>query len=229
MKNRDTIFNGAMKFKEGRITDITLYEIIDGILGKTSDPTPPDAALRELVEHLTHRYGGGCRTNGTSCVNVWPNQPKNWCDGCLIEKLEAAISAVRPPVAAPDTPGVCDCGSPAVQCNSCAIADYQAAHLDCPTCCPPVAAGIVDHGFASHPLGMKCSICDAPSVPASPPTRDVHALVTALEFAKGAIQDAICLEDGLDGLAGEAVIKMINAALKSVPAVPLDPDYKGGK
>jgi hypothetical protein len=83
---------------------------------------------------------------------------------------------------------------------------------------PPVAAGIVDHGFASHPLGMKCSICDAPSVPASPPTLDIHALVEALEFAKGAIRDAICLEDGLDGLAGERVIQMIDRAI-----------YKGGK
>lgn len=37
--------------------------------------------------------------------------------------------------------------------------------------------------------------------------------VEALEFAQGAILDAIGLEEGLDGAAGEAVIRMIRAAL----------------
>jgi hypothetical protein len=36
----------------------------------------------------------------------------------------------------------------------------------------------------------------------------------ALEFAKGAIMDAIKLEDGLDGAAGQAVVGMIDAALQ---------------
>lgn len=38
-------------------------------------------------------------------------------------------------------------------------------------------------------------------------------LQETLEFAKGAIMDAIYLEDGLDGAAGEAVLEMIDEAL----------------
>ena len=41
-----------------------------------------------------------------------------------------------------------------------------------------------------------------------------HALKIALEFAAGAIQDAIYTEDGLDGLAGEQVLCLIVEALK---------------
>lgn len=37
----------------------------------------------------------------------------------------------------------CDCGGQLTVCASCAVSDYQAAHLDCTTCCPPMlAAGI---------------------------------------------------------------------------------------
>lgn len=37
-----------------------------------------------------------------------------------------------------------------------------------------------------------------------------------LDFCKGAIEDAIYLEDGLDGSAGEAVLKLIDAAKKGL-------------
>jgi len=30
----------------------------------------------------------------------------------------------------------CDCGTPVTMCVDCAVADYQAAHTDCRTCCP---------------------------------------------------------------------------------------------
>lgn len=45
--------------------------------------------------------------------------------------------------------------------------------------------------------------------------------LTALEFAHGAILDAIGLEDGLDGRAGERVLGMINAALIANGRQPL--------
>jgi hypothetical protein len=35
--------------------------------------------------------------------------------------------------------GRCDCGSVLTQCSDCAVADWQAAHADCPTCCPTPA------------------------------------------------------------------------------------------
>ena len=40
-----------------------------------------------------------------------------------------------------------------------------------------------------------------------------NKLREACEFAIGAIEDAISCEDGLDGKAGEAVLKMLRAAL----------------
>lgn len=42
----------------------------------------------------------------------------------------------------------------------------------------------------------------------------VEELEEALKFAVRAIRDAICLEDGLDGAAGEAVLRMIKEALE---------------
>jgi DNA repair exonuclease SbcCD ATPase subunit len=39
--------------------------------------------------------------------------------------------------------------------------------------------------------------------------QEVERLRSALEFAQGAIEDAIGLEDGLDGATGEAILKMI--------------------
>jgi hypothetical protein len=30
----------------------------------------------------------------------------------------------------------CDCGAALTQCSDCAVGDYQAAHIDCRTCCP---------------------------------------------------------------------------------------------
>lgn len=47
--------------------------------------------------------------------------------------------------------------------------------------------------------------------------------IEALEFAHGAILDAIGLEDGLDGAAGAAVLKMLRAALAANGRTP--PDY----
>ena len=41
----------------------------------------------------------------------------------------------------------------------------------------------------------------------------IEKLVEALDFSRGAIEDAIYLDDGLDGDAGQAVIKMIDEAL----------------
>jgi len=60
----------------------------------------------------------------------------------------------------------------------------------------------------------------APPPPDEPPHDRTAQLVEALRFAQGAIQDAICLEEGLDGLAGEAVLKMIRAALAAPPDDP---------
>ena len=45
--------------------------------------------------------------------------------------------------------------------------------------------------------------------------KEVERLRAALEFAKGAIEDAIGLEDGLDGATGESVLKMIEQALET--------------
>jgi len=42
----------------------------------------------------------------------------------------------------------------------------------------------------------------------------------ACEFAIGAIEDAIGLEDGLDGAEGQAVLKMLRAALAASPQEP---------
>jgi hypothetical protein len=46
----------------------------------------------------------------------------------------------------------CDCGALAVQCASCAVADWQAAHPDCPTCCPPIGA----EGASPLPQCERC-------------------------------------------------------------------------
>jgi hypothetical protein len=59
-------------------------------------------------------------------------------------------------------------------------------------------------------LSQKASTLLAAPAPAVP---DVGQALTALEFAAGAIIDAVGLEDGLDGLAGERVLRMINVAL----------------
>lgn len=32
---------------------------------------------------------------------------------------------------------MCDCGRPLTRCSSCVEEEYQAAHPECPTCCPP--------------------------------------------------------------------------------------------
>lgn len=42
-----------------------------------------------------------------------------------------------------------------------------------------------------------------------------NPLLDALEFARGAIVDAICLEDGLDGADGEAVLGVVDDQLKA--------------
>lgn len=47
------------------------------------------------------------------------------------------------------------------------------------------------------------------------PTTPGEQALDALEFAQGAILDAISLEDGLDGEAGHRVILMIREALKA--------------
>lgn len=46
---------------------------------------------------------------------------------------------------------------------------------------------------------------------------EARTLREACEFAIGAIEDAIGLEDGLDGKAGESVLKMLREALASQP------------
>lgn len=45
------------------------------------------------------------------------------------------------------------------------------------------------------------------------PEEKIKKLVDALEFAQGAIFDAIFTEDGLDGAAGEKVLKVIVSSL----------------
>lgn len=61
---------------------------------------------------------------------------------------------------------------------------------------------------------------DVPAVVQAPQQAHEQALV-ALEFAQGAIYDAIGCEDGLDGRAGERVIAMIRAALDANGRPPL--------
>jgi hypothetical protein len=69
-----------------------------------------------------------------------------YCAACQqpftgLEQCPMCISFVdkSPARSAPtgDTPPpACDCGSPLTQCSSCAVADWQAAHPECETCCP---------------------------------------------------------------------------------------------
>jgi hypothetical protein len=70
------------------------------------------------------------------------------------------------------------------------------------------------------------------AVPHQPaPDDPVEIACEALLFAQGAILDAIGLEDGLDGHAGAAVIKMIRLALKAngrePDPFPAELDYQG--
>ncbi len=51
---------------------------------------------------------------------------------------------------------------------------------------------------------------------------EADAALQALEFAHGAILDAIGLDDGLDGQAGQAVLRLIRAALTANGRVPPD-------
>ena len=53
-----------------------------------------------------------------------------------IDELEQALRSSR--LEAGEAPR-CDCGAVLTQCTSCAVADYQAAHLECATCCPKPA------------------------------------------------------------------------------------------
>lgn len=52
------------------------------------------------------------------------------------------------------------------------------------------------------------------------PKSQLQALIEATEFAAGAIEDAIYLEDGLDGAAGEATLKMLRDANPTIPERP---------
>lgn len=64
---------------------------------------------------------------------------------------------------------------------------------------------------AAHPTGTA----DAPaSVHGAPEVARVRALDAALDFAVGAIADAIYREDGLDGAAGEGVLQILAEAKK---------------
>lgn len=72
------------------------------------------------------------------------------------------------------------------------------------------------HFIAAAPCLVRglLAICEEPRALA----------IEALEFASGAIHDAIGLEDGLDGLAGERVLGLIRRALEAngrpLPPVP---------
>ncbi len=48
----------------------------------------------------------------------------------------------------------------------------------------------------------------------------IRELEQAVEFAAGAIEDAIYLEDGLDGASGEATLKLLRDAHHTIPARP---------
>lgn len=67
----------------------------------------------------------------------------------------------------------------------------------------------IDKGFEHYAQWafLKCANELQAALPA------FNEALTALSFAEGAIIDAISVEDGLDGGAGEAVLKMIRAAL----------------
>lgn len=63
--------------------------------------------------------------------------PINWGERTFNEEGVALIeSALRAAQEAALREAACDCGAKLTTCASCAVADYQAAHTDCATCCP---------------------------------------------------------------------------------------------
>jgi hypothetical protein len=55
-------------------------------------------------------------------------------------KLDAALAASAPQKSA------CDCGAALTLCVSCAVAEWQAAHPECPACCPIAPAQETERG-----------------------------------------------------------------------------------
>jgi hypothetical protein len=73
--------------------------------------------------------------------------------------------------------------------------------------------------FEATPLIRKSDVLALLSAAGQPQENDLYS---ALRFAAGAITDAIGLEDGLDGRAGEAVLGIIDAALVAHGQEPME-------
>lgn len=77
-------------------------------------------------------------------------------------------------------------------------------------------------------VDAMCDLLKQPSAPLATSSSPVQHALDALAFAHGAIGDAIGLDEGLDGVAGQKVLAMIDAALRAngrlPPDVPLEDD-----
>ena len=85
------------------------------------------AALRE-VEWV----GSGISCPFCGNPRKWGHEP-----GCDIGAALAASAPQKP---------ACDCGAALTLCVSCAVAEWQAAHPECPACCPIAPAQETERG-----------------------------------------------------------------------------------
>lgn len=136
-----------------------------------------------------------------------PDYVPPMCPQCLCTDSQHAADC--PAVEGADAPpALCDCGAALTQCSSCAVADWQAAHPDCLTCCPvrghaltasdapPVLRELIlsifhmdeGEGLAPGTRLMRCRLCRRGWV--APKNRSYHHSPCVVEELERALAGA---------------------------------------
>lgn len=91
----------------------------DALAAERERRGPTRQQVVDVLERYRRMARDGAETNAITAVGQ-----------SVLELFDAA-----PPL--PPAPSVCECGDPsATSCASCIVADYQAQHPSCVTCCP---------------------------------------------------------------------------------------------
>jgi hypothetical protein len=110
-------------------------------------------ALKFVQTMPVTRFGIGSDWIAKSDLVRWLESAiKNWP---AIPLIEPPTGAARSSVSSEPPPAVCDCGSVSTQCSSCAVADWQAAHPECLTCCPVRGAAVSESPVSPETKGKS--------------------------------------------------------------------------